>query len=342
MTLLGSIRANQSVLVSYGTLDVNSVSGVDPTGVSVCHTELQSALDNASYRRIVFDGIYRIQGQLTIPTGKHVILKSGTSIRIYNNVATSTISAFDLNTESAIELEPCSEITTETAGTINYIGIRNVSGAYGFTICGRGKIHNFGRHGISLNSTVAAPNQYVTGLIKDVRVHNISDVNGSFGDGIKIAAGTEFVRMENIEVWDCESNGVYILGANNPISSANLSKNAKYGLKVYGFASNSDHFTVNGAMFGHNTLGAIDITDVDTGLDIGGCSVYGKVSVINSKGVSFNGCGIQADAYWNIETGAAGGAVNINGGHTINGTQANFLANMTGGGTLTFDRTLEV
>lgn len=332
---------NYPFISRYRVLNVNTISGVDPTGVTVCHTALQTALDASGYYEIIFDGTYRIQGQLTIPANKKAVLMAGTSVRIYNNVASGSISCFAVSTNSCLQLEQGSELTVETAGTINYIGVQNVASAYGWTICGRGRIHGFGRHGIYLNNAVTPPNQYITGLIKDVKVHNISAVTGSYGDGIKILSGTEFVRMENIEVTGCAGNGVYILGANNPISSSNISGNTLYGVKVTGNVGNSDHFFINSVTFAHNTAGAADIQDVDTGVNFNGCSFYGKANIINSQGVSFNGCGIQVGPYWNVETGASGGNVNIVGGHTISGTQANFLANLTGGGTVAFFNTLE-
>ena len=134
--------------------------------------------------------------------------------------------------------------------------------------------------------------------------------------------------------------------ANCDVIGGKLIRNDSAGIYIVGNVGNSDHFAVVGVQMNHQDIGLasfnVRVEDVDTGVNFTGCSIYGGApfKIINSKGVSFNGCGLSGSGggvYPHVQTST----VYVNGGHLIGVGQATVLSNFTGGGTLTFNNVLD-
>lgn len=323
---------------------INQFASVDPSGVTECSAAIQAGLNNSSYDSYIFDGVYKITSSLTIPTGKRVYLRAGTDVQVFTGAA-GNVSAFILNTRSGVDGEQGSFISC-TASTKNQYGITVTNGAYGWSVLGRIEIRNFGRHGMYFLSAVSAPNQYKTGTIVDVIVSGTSAITGSYGDGIKVDGGTEYVRFINVESTGSAGYGLNILGANNPVIGGALVANTTGGMRVQGGASNSDHSMVTGTTINHNTGPAFTGVDIDTGYGLTGVTMLGNSSLFNlsnCQGVSFTGCGVDVAAASALAPGATGdGLLTISKGYSLSGSQADFRAALTGGGQVIFDGVTEV
>lgn len=344
-TLAAAQAYADSLVGTYTRLaSINAFASVDPTGATECSAAIQAGLNDSDYDSYIFDGVYKITSSLTIPTGKRVYLRAGTDVQVFTGSA-GNVSAFILNTRSGVDGEQGSFISC-TASTKNQYGITVVNGAYGWSILGRIEIRNFGRHGMYFLSAVSAPNQYKTGTVVDVIVSGTSAITGSYGDGIKVDGGTEYVRFINVESTGSAGYGINILGANNPVIGGAMVANTTGGVRVQGGASNSDHFLITGTTINHNTGPAFTGVDIDTGFGLTGCAMFGNSSLFNisnCQGVSFSGCGVDIGTACVLQPGTTGdGLLNIFGGFSLTGSQTDFKAALTGGGQVIFTGVSEI
>jgi hypothetical protein len=328
---------------------VNQYAGVDPTGVADSKTGLQAAMASGK-KVIVFDGLYKTTDLLTLNTGQTVFLRGGTVVTLSGNVNTGNC-LFLMADKSNILAESGARLTHVPTGTASYTGIR-ASSKYLWSIDGKLTIDGFGNQGIWVQGAGSGNNQYKNGFIRGVICQ--SNINNGFGGtygaghGIKIDAGAEYVYILDVECYENQGYGVLNLGgANNPMSNIKCMKNTLGGIRINGdYTNNTDHYHVNG-QFNHNdAVGTYNVyvDGVDTGVNFTGCSIFGGDSfkVTNSRGVTFNGCGISAGANNYVEPGVDGdGVVYINGGHILGNSQESMRSALRGGGMVVFNNVRE-
>lgn len=324
--------------------------GADATGATNSVTAFTNALASSA-TTIIADGLYRIENNITIPDGKTLILRGGTVISAYGTSFSLTTGCIILGNNTYILAEAGSVLERPTGQSAAYTGIY-VAAKYNWGVIGRLKITGFGYFGMDVNGSAAGDNQYKNGVIDGVIFDSMRDSGAGsgygHGHGLRIRSATEYVYIVNIQ---CYSNARFGLinegGANCPIVNSKFMKNVYGGIKIVGLnPSNSDHFQVTGCVINHNDATGVynvEIVDVDTGVNFVGCSIYGgrAMKVQNSKGITFNGCGIDASGVQVIEPGTKGdGIVRIFGGHTISAGQKTMMANLSGGGSVKFNSTL--
>jgi hypothetical protein len=331
---------------------VNNYSGVDPTGVADSKTGLQAAMASGK-KIIVFDGLYKTTDLLTLNTGQTVLLRGGTVVTLSGNVNTGNC-LFLMADKSHILAESGARLTHVPTGTASYSGIR-ASSKYLWSIDGKLTIDGFGNQGIWIQGAGSGNNGFKNGFIRGVICQ--SNINNGFGGangaghGIRFDAGTEYVYIIDCELYENQGFGVLNLGgANNPIINTKVIKNTLGGLRIIGhYTNNTDHFQVVGCQINHNdAVGTYNIwvSDVDTGVNFTGLSVYGGtlIKAENSVGISFNGCGLSISGNSYVSPGTDGdGIVAINGGHVIgSGTSIEgFKTNLVGGGQVIFSNVRE-
>lgn len=341
----GDYSAFYVLQTSTKTASLNSFSGVDPTGTTECSAAIQTALNNSSYNSFIFDGIYKITTSLSIPTGKQVYLRSGTDVQVATG-AGGGYSAFIMTTSCGIYGEKGSYISC-TSSDANQYGITIVNGSYDMVVSGPITIRNFGRNGMYfLNSLQAPYNQLITAIVRDVLITGTTVATAGMGDGIKVDAASEYIKFVNVTSFQNAGYGINILGANNTIVGGSYIRNSTGGIRVQGSAGNSDHFVIDGAIINHNIGPGFMGQDIDTGLSLIGCAMFGNSTLFNinnCQGVAFNGCGMDILATNTIVPGTAGdGFLTINGGYSISGTQTHANSVLLGGGKILFNNVSEV
>ena len=335
------------------TFYINQASGVNydstASNVGTNTTNIQAFVNaRTAGDVIVFSGKYQINDEIVMKKGLTFVFYGG-SLTLEGNTADGTKAAIKMDTSCSVIGVGLPLIRHAPSGANAYRGIRVVN-TFDCKIEGVA-ITNFGNEGILVSGGGGGTNQMKATRISNVYCYGMK--NNGFGgtrgngNGIALKSAGEYVKIENAYCIDNEGSGILNDGsANCDIIGGKFIRNDTAGVYVVGNVGNSDHFAIVGAQFNHqdSSLASFNvrIEDVDTGVNLTGCSIYGgaPLKVINSKGVSLNGCGMSGaggGVYPHIQTST----VYINGGHIIGVSQATVLSNFTGGGTLQFNNVLD-
>jgi hypothetical protein len=336
--LIDSVR-----IVSLGLTGkkyVNDGAGVDPTGVSDSSAGIQAVINAAGATTLVFEGLYKLSSSvITAAAGQTWILKAGTKIWADGNSLAGGNNVIGLNDNVNIEAEAGCELYHVPSTVYAYVGI-GCTGKYGWSVTGPLKITNIS-YGMSILGGGSGANQRRNGVVDGVRFHLCqSNAGAGTGTGLKLSSAAEYIEVRNCDFHSNEGYGFWNdKSGNSNIVNCRFNDNTLNGIRIIGDnqatpAANSDHLQVVGCQINHNGSYGIYIDSARYGVNVTGCEMFGNppFSVINSMGVSFNGCGIAAGGA-NVEAGTYGKAVYVNGGYVL-GTIAT-LNTFTGGGTLT-------
>lgn len=168
---------------------------------------------------------------------------------------------------------------------------------------------------------------------------NVSDCTFLYCNyGINSGLHGEFGTVVNCSFNSCFYGGI-VVGGNNKFTNCGFDGN-RTGFVLYDDAytpSNDGHGSCVSCSFNHNTVNAIEITNIDNGFIFDACCIYfGDVVVTNSKGIIFSDCLVQgqksASEHSNFILNNNGGLISIKNcaSHfgfavTRNGTNSNVI-----------------
>lgn len=295
----------QAILERVDTIKANNSEVTSPTDI----TGWESVKDNGA----VGDGTTNDTAAFTtaIATGKPVYvpdgtykvdgnsLTLGTGQTIFGNGDKSVIKCLDNNTalqmgnnSRAINLKftgsGVSGANAQKAINLNGISYAKVLGCTFFNIAGTEGASGGG--GIFTGQSGNA--NYYGSVISDCHflTNNV---------GINVSDRGEYSNVSNCTFID-NTIGVYYRGGNVNFGNCIIIYNAT-GIKMRG-GTNHAHSVFSGCAINHNTV-SLDIDSVIYGHQFSGCMLYyGNGSIVNSVGIRFTGCDIDALTLTNTTT----------------------------------------